>query len=248
MLQQTLRPALYLTDHLQQAETVAEDLAAFLPSVSVEVYPPAEVLPYEYYAESPELTAQRLKVLTALVRGERTVVVAPLAALTRRLPPPAVFSRSGLEVAPGMILDREELLARLVELGYRRVERVEARAEFAARGDIVDIFPLPAAYPYRLELFDNEVDSIREFDRKVSVPGPVLGRCGWGRLLKPACLLPYVNGRWLICGPQLTGTGRPHGQGAQRSGGEGPTAGGGVVGADSPRPSGTPRKTNTVCL
>ncbi len=196
VLQQTLRPALYLTDHLQQAETVAEDLAAFLPSVSVEVYPPAEVLPYEYYAESPELTAQRLKVLTALVRGERTVVVAPLAALTRRLPPPAVFSRSGLEVAPGMILDREELLARLVELGYRRVERVEARAEFAARGDIVDIFPLPAAYPYRLELFDNEVDSIREFDPESQRSRASVGEVWLGPAAE-ACLSPALRERAL---------------------------------------------------
>ncbi len=164
VLKKTQRPALYLTSHLQQAETVAEDLAAFLPSVTIEVYPPAEVLPYEYYAESPELTAQRLKVMSALVRGERIIVVAPLGALNRRLPPPDVFAQSGFQLAPGMVIDREELLARLVELGYQRVERVEARVEFAARGDIVDIFPLPAVYPYRIELFDNEVDSMREFD------------------------------------------------------------------------------------
>ena len=135
-----------------------------MPSALIEVYPPAEVLPYEYFAESPELTAQRLKVMSDLVRGKRIVIVAPLAALTRRLPPREAFAQRGLKVKSGMVIDREELLARLVELGYQRVERVEARAEFAARGDIVDVFPLPAARPYRIELFDNEVDSIREFD------------------------------------------------------------------------------------
>lgn len=164
VLRKAQRPALYLTGHLQQAETVAEDLAAFLPSAAIEVFPPAEVLPYEYYAESPELTAQRLKVMSALLRGEKVVVVAPLAALTRRLAPPDVFAQSGFKVAPGMVIDREQVLARLVELGYQRVERVEARAEFAARGDIIDVFPLAALWPYRVELFDNEVDSIREFD------------------------------------------------------------------------------------
>ena len=158
------RSALYVTDHLQQAETVAEDLAVFLPSVQVEVYPAAEVLPYEYYAESPELMAQRLKVLTSLLQKKMIVIVAPLAALLRCLPPVEVFTNSGFQLRLGMTLARERLLAQLTELGYRRVERVEARAEFAARGDIVDVFPLPALRPYRLELFDIELDSIREFD------------------------------------------------------------------------------------
>ncbi|NLG87012.1 MAG: transcription-repair coupling factor [Firmicutes bacterium] len=164
ILKKTRRPALYLTTHLQQAETVAEDLRAFLPTASIAIYPPAEVLPYEYYAESPELMVQRLKVLSALVRREKLIVVAPLVALSRRLPPREVFIQRSFPITPGMILDREELIARLTQLGYERVERVESRAQFAARGDIVDIFPLPAVRPYRLELFDNEVDSLREFD------------------------------------------------------------------------------------
>jgi transcription-repair coupling factor (superfamily II helicase) len=164
ILAQKRRPALYLTSNLQQAETMAEDLAAFLPGASIEVYPPAEVLPYEYYAESPELMVQRLRVLLALVRGEKPIVVAPLAALTRRLPPRDVFLERSFRLAPGMVIEREDLIARLTMLGYERVDRVEERGQFAARGDIVDVFPLPAAQPYRLELFDNELDSLREFD------------------------------------------------------------------------------------
>jgi transcription-repair coupling factor (superfamily II helicase) len=164
ILQEVKRPALYLTRHLQQAETVSDDMAAFLPGAKIQVFPSAEVLPYEYYAESPELTAQRLNVLGALARGEAGVVVAPLTALMRRLPPRDVFSQQGFWLRPGEEVEREKMLEHLAELGYRRVERVESRAEFAARGDIIDIFPLPASRPLRLELFDTTIDSLREFD------------------------------------------------------------------------------------
>ncbi|HHV58193.1 MAG TPA: transcription-repair coupling factor [Firmicutes bacterium] len=189
VLEEIRRPALYITSHLQQAETVAEDLAAFLPGSKILVFPPAEVLPYEYYAESPELTAQRLNVLGALVRGEAGAVVAPLAALTRRLLPPAVFARQGFWLRPGDEVDREKLLEHLVELGYTRVERVENRAEFAARGDILDVFPLPAVRPLRVELFDTEIDSLREFDPESQRSLAKLTGA-WVGPAREVCLLP----------------------------------------------------------
>lgn len=192
IIRRSSRPALYVTDSLQQAEIAAEDLAAFLPTADIMVYPPAELLPYEYYAESPELAAQRLKLLTALVQGQNVIVVAPLVALMRRLPPPTVFATSGLSITVGMVFDRERLLTRLVELGYRREERVEARAEFAIRGDIVDIFPLPAARPYRLELFDDEVDSIREFSPENQRSQASVAKI-WLGPASEACLSPRVR-------------------------------------------------------
>ena len=124
ILEQIKRPALFLTSHLQQAETVAEDLATFLPGRSVLTFPPAEVLPYEYYAESPELTAERLAVLSALVHKEDVLVVAPIAALSRRLPPPKVFRERGFLLRPGNQVERDDVLARLMELGYEPLEEI----------------------------------------------------------------------------------------------------------------------------
>ncbi|MGI6605233.1 MAG: transcription-repair coupling factor [bacterium] len=189
ILEQVKRPALFLTSHLQQAETVAEDLATFLPGRSVLTFPPAEVLPYEYYAESPELTAERLAVLSALVHKEDVLVVAPIAALSRRLPPPKVFRERGFLLRPGNQVERDDVLARLMELGYERVERVEGRSQFAVRGDIIDIFPLPAPRPIRLELFDTTVDSLREFEPESQRSTARLGEA-WIGPASETCLTP----------------------------------------------------------
>lgn len=161
---ETGRPCLILTSNPQQAEKIREDFQTWLPGDSVYVFPPTELLPFEVAAYSPEIAAQRLALLEALARGERPLVVAPITALLRKLVPAGVFRDYCLTISLGERIDLEEVIGRLVFMGYERVDMVEGRGQFSVRGGIIDVFPLGTEAPWRIELFDDEVDSIRQFD------------------------------------------------------------------------------------
>lgn len=158
------RPLLVMTSNLQQAERFREDLTTWLPSQEVLLFPPMEYVPFEVVAHSPEVAGQRLQVLERLVRGDNVVVVAPAAALLRALVPREVFASSQTPLRVGQALNLDSLVADLSRRGYERVEMVEGRGQFARRGDILDVWPLSAEYPIRVETEWDEVARIRRFD------------------------------------------------------------------------------------
>ncbi|MCL5046582.1 MAG: transcription-repair coupling factor [Actinobacteria bacterium] len=162
--QHTGRPLLILVPTAHGAEKVRDDLRTLLPDREIHVFPVMELLPFEIMAHSPEVMAQRLSVLEKLARGEDLTVVAPITALLRSLPPAELFVQSCLTIRWGDRIDLEPLLRDLVARGYERVELVEGRGQFSVRGGILDLYPLTATDPWRIELFDDEVDSIRAFD------------------------------------------------------------------------------------
>lgn len=147
-----------------EAGRVVDDLSALLPQLRVVQFPVHEQLPYQVLAHGMEVTASRLRVLEALCLGEQVVVVAPVEALLSRLSPPGVFAGARLELAVGMRQEIGELVRRLVAMGYERVDLVERAGQFSVRGGIADIFPMTRELPVRLEFFDDEVDSIRQFE------------------------------------------------------------------------------------
>ncbi|HEY8393739.1 MAG TPA: transcription-repair coupling factor [Thermaerobacter sp.] len=159
----TGRTLFVLTADQSSADTVASDLRAWLPEERVAVFPAVEVLPFEVLASSPELRALRLEAMARL-RSGRCVVVAPVAALARRLTNPRKWEAGRAELAVGATCDRDELVARLVASGYERTEQVERPGEFAVRGGIVDVFPPTEERPIRIEFFDDEIESIRVFE------------------------------------------------------------------------------------
>lgn len=158
------QPILVVTAGNEEAQRLAADIDSFWPGEGIGYLPPDELLPVEVYTPSPELATQRLKVLTDLVSGRTRILVAPVEVLLRRLPPPGTLSRSLQALEVGQVIDREALLQKLIALGYRREEVVEAPGQLAVRGGIIDIFPLGADEPLRLELFGDEIDSLRRFD------------------------------------------------------------------------------------
>lgn len=161
--QHSRRPMLVVTESLAEAEKVAQDMEAWLSEPAL-VFPPLEVLPFEVMAQSAEMAVPRIGVLDALVSGERPVVVAPVAALLRKLPPPHTFLDTVTELRVGQTVDIEHLVFNLVLGGYERSDMVEGRGQFSRRGGILDIFAPNREHPVRLELFGDELDSIREFD------------------------------------------------------------------------------------
>lgn len=128
------------------------------------VLPPEEETMIQYEAKSNDYLLERLKVLKTVVKGEDCVVIAPVTGAVKKLPPSEIFKENILELKLGEDVDIEEIKKRLSFMGYERVSTVETRGEFSLRGGIIDVFTPDADYPYRIELFDTEVDSIRTFD------------------------------------------------------------------------------------
>lgn len=158
------RPLFVVTHNMFSAQKITEDLLECLPADQVILYPAGELLVTEAAAASPETMAQRIDALTRLSQNFRGVLVAPFAGVRKLIPPGSVFAEGRLTLKVGDTVQLEELLLRLVSLGYERVERVDAKGQMSLRGGILDFFPLTSDTPYRVELFDVEVDSIRSFD------------------------------------------------------------------------------------
>lgn len=160
----TTRPFILVTYNPQQAEKLEGDLMTFLSPGEVMVFPHPEIWPHEDARESVDVLSQRMAAMSALVRRARRVFIVPARAMGRKLMPHDAFFRSMLELVVGNELRIDGLARRLSATGYERVNMVESHGQYAIRGDIIDVFPLDQATPLRAELFDNEIDSIRQFD------------------------------------------------------------------------------------
>ncbi|UJL46488.1 transcription-repair coupling factor [Virgibacillus sp. NKC19-16] len=158
------KPILLVTHQLVQAQQLYDDLAEFAGEDDVHLYPVNELIASEIAIASPELRSQRIDSLTAWSKRESGILIAPVAALKRILPPPSYWSTYQLRFALGEAIDIEAYLSSLVDMGYARQGMVTTPGEFSVRGGIIDIYPITEEYPIRIELFDDEIDSIRYFD------------------------------------------------------------------------------------
>ncbi len=141
-----------------------DDLAQYMPADAVVLFPAWETLPFERVSPSVETMGRRMEVLWRLRDRERSpqIVVAGVRALLQHLGPQA-DEIEPVHITKGAILDADELLATLIQFGYRREELVEHRGEVAKRGAIIDIFPSTADAPIRIDLWGDEVDRLTEF-------------------------------------------------------------------------------------
>jgi transcription-repair coupling factor (superfamily II helicase) len=127
-------------------------------------FPDYETLPYEPISPPKDLLAERLASLHALVSGEPVKLVVNAEALLNRLPPPTFIGSRSLQLRVGETVQRAALTERLTQHGYLRVEQVAEPGEFAVRGALIDIFATGAAKPVRVDLFDEDIESLRLFD------------------------------------------------------------------------------------
>ena len=135
---------------------------------SCQLYPTSEGSPYEPFDPTSEITWGQLQVLAELLEPDagarRLAIVATERALQPHLPPPAVLAGRCLTLRRGDQIDLEQLAATLAQLGYTRVPTIEQEGTWSRRGDIVDLYPVSAELPVRLELFGEELEKLREFD------------------------------------------------------------------------------------
>jgi len=153
-----------VTRDTQRAQALEAELKVFAGNLPVLHFPDWETLPYDVFSPHPEIVSQRIATLYQLPNVQRGVLVVPVATLMQRIAPRSHITCSGLMVAKGQKLDISAEQRRLEAAGYRNVPQVSEPGDFAVRGALLDIFPMGTIEPYRIELFDDEVDSIRSFD------------------------------------------------------------------------------------
>lgn len=153
---------IYVAWNEMQARQALADLS-WLTGDRTVYLPDREVMLYDVEARSFEQTYDRITALVRILEGDYDFVVTSAEALLHQLMPPDQLTRYRLELKTGRQISIEALEEKLLEMGYERVEKVEGKAQYAVRGGILDVFPINAELPGRVEFFDIEVDSIRAF-------------------------------------------------------------------------------------
>lgn len=157
------RPLLYLVENPQRGKEIFDDLLNLLPGSPVSYFPTLDLLPFEVIAQSHETQQKRLEVLQDLVLGSKGLVITTLEALGKTLLDPDIFKQGILSLQTGQRINAEQFLRKLIDIGYQRVDMVEDKGQFSLRGGILDIFSAVEENPFRIELFDDEIESIRFF-------------------------------------------------------------------------------------
>ena len=143
---------------------LADELPFFDPGLRVAVFPDWETLPYDTFSPHQDLTSERLATLWRVANGEVDVVLLPATTALTRLAPPSFMAGTTFHFKQKSRLDEARLKAQLTLAGYQHVSQVVSPGEYAVRGGLIDLFPMGSPVPYRVDLFGDEVDSIRTFD------------------------------------------------------------------------------------
>jgi len=167
---QVKRPVVVLTQDNEAAQNYRQTTATFLEWLkpgagsSVQVMPALDCSPYEGRSPHAEIQEQRAVALWTLARGGVRVIFAPVAAALGRFRDGAFYSSLALDLKVGDELNLDDLVEHLRTVGYEPAEPVAAVGQYSVRGGIVDVFPPEAEWPFRLEFFGDQLESVREFD------------------------------------------------------------------------------------
>jgi len=146
------------------AQRLADELPWFAPGLTVALLPDWETLPYDHFSPHQDLVSQRLATLHHVSRGECNVLVVAATTALYRLAPQEYLAAFTFFLKQGTRLDVDALRAQLALAGYRHVTQVVSPGEFSVRGGLIDLFPMGSPLPYRLDLFDDDIESIKTFD------------------------------------------------------------------------------------
>jgi transcription-repair coupling factor (superfamily II helicase) len=156
---------LVVTRSSHQSHLLEQDIRLFSDgSLPVLHFPDHETLPYDPFSPHPDIIAERLSTLSSLAGLDRGILLAPIATLMQRLPPRSHTLGQNIQLQVGQNLVIEEFRQRLQQAGYNHADPVYQAGQFAVRGSVVDLFPSGRKQPLRIDLFDEEIDSLREFD------------------------------------------------------------------------------------
>ncbi len=156
--------------NVETASQLEAEIGFYNAKLELLSFPDWETLPYDNFSPHQDITSQRLTCLNQLIQKQQGsqpqqgVLIVPATTLLQRLPPRSFIAANSLMLDKGQTLDLDQLRLDLAASGYRSVDTVYEHGEFAVRGSILDIFPMGTEQPYRIDLFDDEIDTLRSFD------------------------------------------------------------------------------------
>jgi transcription-repair coupling factor (superfamily II helicase) len=159
-----------VTPNSQSAYAAEANIRFFLgesdaqENTSVHIFPDWETLPYDVFSPHEDLISDRLKTLYQLSTLQQGVLIVPVSTLMLRLPPIEYIRSNTLMIKVGDELEIDSLRIQLDEAGYRHTSQVMEHGEYSTRGSLVDLFPMGTNKPYRIDLFDKEIETIRSFN------------------------------------------------------------------------------------
>ncbi len=165
LFEQQKRPLLFIADNARRAEQIVEEFKFFLTdSNQVRFFSDWECLPYDRFSPHQEIISNRLSVLSDLTELTPGIVVVTLANLMQKLPPVEYISGFSFKIKTGDRLDLNDFRSKLQNAAYLSVSQVMAPGEYAVRGGLLDVFPMGSQAPLRIDLFDDEVESLKYFE------------------------------------------------------------------------------------
>ncbi|OOG39436.1 transcription-repair coupling factor [Polaromonas sp. A23] len=157
-----------ITSDASTAQRLLDELAFFAPDLRCALFPDWETLPYDTFSPHQDLISERLATLWRISQRDKEtgadVVIVPATTALYRLAPPSFLAGYTFHFKVKQKLDEAKLKSQLTLAGYTNVSQVVSPGEYAVRGGLIDLFPMGSAVPYRVDLFDDEIDSIRTFD------------------------------------------------------------------------------------
>ncbi|MBT4288067.1 MAG: transcription-repair coupling factor [Deltaproteobacteria bacterium] len=186
---QDSRLRLVITDTFETAEQIIQDLTLFSDPEGICFFPHWDTLPYDNQSPDKEAVATRFHTLSRLIENRCHTVVTTPNALMQKILPVSVFSDNCLTINVSEVYNRQDMVQKLVQMGFVRVDMVEEKGEFAVRGEIMDIFPISTNDPVRLDFFDDDLESLKYFDIESQRSGDSLKKV----LLSPAKEVLYSD-------------------------------------------------------
>ena len=165
-----------VTSDAADTQRLMDEVAFFAPSLRCAIFPDWETLPYDTFSPHQDLISERLATLWRISQRDKAegadLVFIPATTALYRLAPPAFLAGYTFQFKTKQKLDEAKLKAQLTLAGYSHVSQVVSPGEYAVRGGLIDLFPMGSQVPYRVDLFDNEIDSIRMMATVLSVRQP----------------------------------------------------------------------------
>ena len=158
--------SILITETAREAAAQSRALAFFSAEQDFPIlnFPDWETLPYDIFSPHQDIVSARLQTLSNLPNAQHALLIVPLPTLMHRLAPIDFIASRTFSYQVGELLDRDELQQQLSRAGYNRVETVYEHGEYAFRGSLIDIYPMGAKQPFRIDLLDDEIESLRLFD------------------------------------------------------------------------------------
>ena len=153
-----------IAENAGDARRLLDEIPWFAPNLRVRLLPDWETLPYDGFSPHHDLVSERLATLYGILRGECEVLLVPAATAACRFAPTAYLAAYTFFLKQGERLDAPSFRAQLTLAGYTHVTNVVSPGEYSIRGGLIDLFPMGSPLPYRLDLFDDEIESIKTFD------------------------------------------------------------------------------------